>query len=315
MIKNVVLNTFHDMELERRRYLTYLSEGVFMFWSKELMDLMKELLLPQDLSIEELIEQWLNGTALFGTIIIDTYSSDEAKEIHDALDVVCNRKGYFSFDHYGLYCFWDFYSKEILYIGLTKNLRNRFAQHNGLSGTSSKGNKYKYIMDYFLVNERLGYSVLVQSPYEHRDELLDSKDDEIKKIEGALIEDFKLNNNRLPKWNYIGGSYYGRKPYLVNRYGNISDMLVGKQIGFLNAKSTLRELAQDDIKLSFESDLNIVRGRMYKYGESFEKAISKLMKFNDYFYRTGFLTAGYSNYRLNNLCKSSYLNKELFLEI
>jgi len=279
---------------------------------EELIELLKELQ-PQNMSIEEQIEQLLTGTVLFGTVIIDTYTADEAKDIFKALDIVCNRKGYFSFDHYGIYCFWDFYSKEILYMGLSNNLRTRFGQHNGLLGTSDKGNKYKYISDYFTNKERLGYTVLVQSPYEHNDEFLDNKDDEIRQIEGALIEDFKLNNNRLPKWNDIGGSTYGRKPNLVNRYGNICDMVVGKKIGFLNAKSTLRELAQDSIKLSFESDLNVIRGRMYKYGESFDEALNKLFKYNDFFYKKGLIAAGHSNYRLENLRNSSYLNKELII--
>lgn len=279
---------------------------------EDLVELLKELQ-PRNMSIEEQIEQLLVGTVLFGTIIIDTYSVDEAKDIFNALDIVCNGNGYFSFDHYGIYCFWDFYTKEILYIGLSNNLRTRFAQHNGLSGTSEKGNKYKYISDYFTNKERIGYTVLVQSPYEHNDEFLDSKNDEIKQIEGALLEDFKQNNNRLPKWNDIGGSVYGRKPYLVNRYGNISDMVIGKKIGYLNAKSTLRELAQDNTLLSFESDLNVIRGRMYKYGESFDEAINKLFKYNDFFYRKGLLSAGYSIYRLENLRNSSYLNKELII--
>ncbi|MDD3298576.1 MAG: hypothetical protein PHP19_06865 [Firmicutes bacterium] len=85
---------------------------------KEFIELLKELQ-PQNMSVEEQIKQLLTGTILFGTIIIDTYTVDEAKDIFYALDIVCNRKGYFSFDHYGIYCFWDFYSKEILYIGLS----------------------------------------------------------------------------------------------------------------------------------------------------------------------------------------------------
>lgn len=32
-------------------------------------------------------------------------------------------------------------------------------------------------------------------------------------------------------------------------------MIIGKQIGFLNAKSTLRELAKDEDKLAYENDL------------------------------------------------------------
>lgn len=265
------------------------------------------------MSIKDQIKQIINGTALFGTIIIDTYTVDEVKDVFNALDIVCNRNDCFAFDYYGIYCFWDFYTKEILYIGLSNNLRSRFAQHNGILGTSVKGNKYKYITEYFHQKERLGYTVLVQSPYEHNDKYLDSKDDEIKQIEGALIEDFKINNNRLPKWNDIGGSIYGRSPYLINRYGNIFEMIVGEKIGFLNAKSTLRELAEDDIKLAFESDLNVIRGRMYKFVESFNEAIEKLIKYNNYFCKKGSLVAKYSNYRFENLLNSSYIDKELVI--
>ena len=276
----------------------------------ELSDLLKELM-PEDMGVEEIIKQCLAGTNLFGTIIIDTYTHEETDDIYNALDIVCNRKGFFSFDHYGIYTFWDFDTKEILYIGLSKNIRNRFANHNGISGTSEKGNKYKYITEYFNNNERLGYTILVQSPFEHKDEFLDSKDDEIKQIEGALLEDFKNNFGRLPIWNDIGGSIYGRTPYMINRYGNIFDMIVGKTLDFMNAKSTLRELAKDLDKLAFESDLNVIRGRMYKYGESFEEAMEKLIKFNDYFISIGMLATKESNQRFEKLIESSYINKGL----
>lgn len=187
---------------------------------EEFIELLKEIM-PQNMDITEQIEQFLAGTNLFGTIIIDTFVIDEIRDIYNALDVVCNRKGFFSFDHFGVYIFWDYISKEILYIGLSDNIRRRFAQHNGLSGTSGKGNKYKYITEYFNEKERLGYTLLVQSPFDHKNELLDSKDDEIKIIEGALLEDFKLKYGRLPKWNNIGGSIYGRSSYMINRYGNV----------------------------------------------------------------------------------------------
>ncbi len=280
--------------------------------NNELSNLFKKLQ-PNNMSIEDQIEQLLTGTVLFGTIIIDTYSIDETKDIYDAMDIVCNRKNYFSFDHYGIYCFWDYYTKEILYIGLSNNLRSRFGQHNGLLGKKGKGNKYKYIKEYFKEKERLGYTLLVQSPYEHNDLFLDDKNDEIKQIEGALIEEFNIKNNRLPKWNDIGGSKVGRQPSYIKRYGSIFSMIVGEKIDFLNARSTLRELSQDVVLLSYESDLNIIRGRMYKYGESFDEAVEKLIQFNNFYYKSGALQAGYSNIRLMNIRNNSYINKNLVL--
>lgn len=52
---------------------------------------------------------------------------------------------------------------------------------------------------------------------------------------------------------------------------------------------------------------------MYKYGESFNEAIEKLMKFNEYFIKKGSFPATISNKRFKELQKSSYLNKELII--
>lgn len=262
--------------------------------------------LPNGKNIEETIKIVLNGTVLFGTLICDTYKFENRRQIYKALDIVCNRKGYFAFDHYGIYFFWNYYTKEILYIGISKNLRNRFAQHNGLVKASNKGNKFVHIKEYFTNNEVLGYSVLVQSPYEYKDSFLSDKDDEIREIEGALIQDYFNKHNELPKWNDIGGAVYARKPYSVNRYGSILNMVNASQIGYMNSKSTLRELSTDEVKLEYESDLNPIRARMYKYQETFDEALNKLIEFNNFWIELGFFSAKYSNYRFEMLVKSDY---------
>lgn len=63
----------------------------------------------------------------------------------------------------GIYCFWDYYAEEVLYIGLAGDLSERFKQHNWILPIK-EGSKQKQIENYFLKNERLGYTIFVQSP-------------------------------------------------------------------------------------------------------------------------------------------------------
>ena len=50
-----------------------------------------------------------------------------------------------------------------MYIGLASDLSERFKQHNGIL-PNKEGSKQKQIDDYFSKNERLGYTIFVQSP-------------------------------------------------------------------------------------------------------------------------------------------------------
>lgn len=100
------------------------------------------------------------------------------------------------------------------------------------SGTICQGSKQKQIEDYFSRNERLGYTIFVQSPLSqpltHRnreiyekfarqqnspveDMLSGQGRDDIKRVEGILIESFRKKYGHFPPWNNIGGSTKGQK--------------------------------------------------------------------------------------------------------
>lgn len=81
----------------------------------------KDMLLPKGKTVQQQVEEVMRGTNLFGTLVVDAYKEDEKEVIYKALDKVANKKDYYSFDSYGIYFFWDYYTKEILYIGLSKS--------------------------------------------------------------------------------------------------------------------------------------------------------------------------------------------------
>ncbi len=86
---------------------------------------------------------------MFGTIILDSYSNRETENLAAAIDDLCSPKDSYGWSSSGIYSFWDFETKEILYIGLASDLSNRFKQHNGLISESNRGNKYTEITNYF----------------------------------------------------------------------------------------------------------------------------------------------------------------------
>lgn len=234
-------------------------------------------------SVTENIENLLNGTNLFGTIIVDSYTKQEndISSIFTALSCVCHRLGKWSFDMYGVYFFWDFDTKEILYIGVTTNLTQRFGEHNGVLDVEGlKSTKYHEIQDYFKTKDRLGYSVFVQDPFRHDPSThYPDKKEEAFTIESAFLEEYRQKFSNYPIWNKIGGIKKGRSPEMMKRYGNIFDMVTLSRIGFLNAKSTLREIEKDEVKKAHEYHLNAVRSHMYKYGWTFSQSLSNLVKF------------------------------------
>lgn len=259
------------------------------------------------------IEQLLIGTDLFGTIIVDCYQEGEAELFYNLLNTVCNKQDIYSFDSYGIYFFWDFYTKEILYIGRTNNLRRRFGEHNDLlEENDPDGNKYQEICDYFKTKEKLGYSILVQSSFKHTEDLpFYTKSEEIGIIEGAILEEYRQKFSKYPSWNKTGGLKLGRRPAIIKRYGDIFEMVTLSEPSFLNAKSTLREMA-GHLNIKFiEYELNSIRSYMYKYGKDFDSAVEKLLKYYKFMHEKGFFGALEAYNTLEFLRKTDYLKKQI----
>lgn len=144
------------------------------------------------------------------TVIRDVYRSDERTGLRDALRSLLPVGGY-NWHPSGVYCFWDPDTRDVLYIGLAKDIERRFAQHNGLVGSAARGNKRKKIEEWFAEHPRLGYSIIVQSAAVVllEDFGLDTSSEIIAIGEGQLIEAHLQRFGVRPPWNAIGGSTYG----------------------------------------------------------------------------------------------------------
>jgi len=97
---------------------------------------------------------------MLATIILDAYKQTETYEMAEAI------KGITYLDCWssaGIYCFWNYYTKEVLYVGSSNDLFERFKQHNGLIKCNPRACKRKYIQEYFQNNEKLGYTIMLQS--------------------------------------------------------------------------------------------------------------------------------------------------------
>lgn len=101
---------------------------------------------------------------MLATIIIDSFTLGEAAQIADALDMLCAPDDTYGFASVGIYSFWSIPERDILYVGLAGDLRQRFRQHTGLISCDPDCCKRREIEEYFRDRPRLGYSVMVQSP-------------------------------------------------------------------------------------------------------------------------------------------------------
>ena len=179
---------------------------------------------------------------MFGTVIIDAYRENEKQQMADAIDDLCCPNDNYGWASAGIYCFWDYYTHEVLYIGLAGDLAERFMQHNGLLHVES-GSKEKQINEYFKSHELLGYSIFVQSPLSqplvHRnknqyekfakqinapvqDLLCEQGKNDIHRVEGILIEAYRGKHGDFPRWNRIGGDIEGQNRVLPNNYNIVN---------------------------------------------------------------------------------------------
>ncbi|WP_138993475.1 GIY-YIG nuclease family protein [Larkinella sp. C7] len=219
------------------------------------------------------------------TIILDAYEESEKKEIANAIDYICSPKDNYGWSSAGLYCYWNYYTKEILYIGIAVDLTRRFKEHNGFYKRINPNMcKIYQINNYFKEYRKIGFSIVVQSAllqpiissnraqYKYTNSLLnlESGISDIKIQEGALIELYKNINNSYPSWNKINGSINGQNrstmisPDIFKALANIYD-------DFLVAKSTLRELTTKPMLIAYEIWLHGYRMLSAFYGK--EKAI------------------------------------------
>ena len=237
---------------------------------------------------------------MFGTIIMDAYRKEEALQMAEAIDDLCSPNDSYGWASAGIYCFWDYYAQEVLYIGLAGDLSERFKQHNGILPIKD-GSKQKKIEEYFSRNDRLGYTIFVQSPLSqplvHRnkrmygefaeqnhapveDMLSEQGKDDIKIVEGILIEAYHRKFGHFPPWNKIGGSITGQ--------GRVQENNINIVLSFCNpdsynvnpllSRSTIRELSSHSDWAWYENYLHAVRMNMLMLGIEYEESLDFVRK-------------------------------------
>ncbi|SHK47591.1 hypothetical protein [Tepidibacter formicigenes] len=222
---------------------------------------------------------------MFGTIIVDAYKFDERVDMAEAIDYLCSPCDNYVWASAGVYCFWDYYKKKVLYIGLAADLSDRFRQHNGLRKVKSNSCKWAYIQDYFKSNDKIGYSILVQSPLSqpitHRNKkiyegFLDEEfsvenyvgqegEQNIKLVEGILIEAFRKIKGQIPVWNKIGGSIEGQARASFNSYSLVKGFMNIEPSPFIS-KCSIRELSDNPKYCWYENWLHGARMMMLSMG-------------------------------------------------
>ncbi|MDA2549671.1 GIY-YIG nuclease family protein [Bacillus cereus] len=249
---------------------------------------------------------------MFGTIIQDAYTKDETKQIAEALEDLCNPHQSYGWSSAGIYSFWNYTTKEVLYIGLAVDLLERFKQHNGIIRMEPKGCKFEKIQEYFKTQEKIGYSIFVQSSHhqpvtkknkaewERYDELqfpfTQYPKDDIKIAEGILIQTYKMHHGVLPPWNQVGGSKEGQKEAKAENY-IIVENLKYQNSSPLTARHTLREISKNATFLVFEEFLHAVRMKVLM-GMSFNNAL-ETFKIYDKFTYDRIIEEKYLNHNLS----------------
>ncbi|HAI93100.1 MAG TPA: hypothetical protein DCM21_11320 [Butyrivibrio sp.] len=239
---------------------------------------------------------------MFGTVIIDAYRKEETRELAEAIEDLCSPNDNYGWASAGIYCFWDYYAEAVLYIGLAGDLAERFRQHNGILPIK-EGSKQKKIEEYFSKNERLGYTIFVKSPLSqplvHRNKTLYEKfarqqntpvedllseqgRDDIKRVEGILIESFRRKYGHFPPWNNIGGSVAGQNRVMENNINIVKSFCTPDDyaINPIMSRSTIRELSQNPEWAWYENYLHGARMNLLMLGMEYNDALD-LINRND----------------------------------
>ncbi|NKR46522.1 GIY-YIG nuclease family protein [Rhodococcus hoagii] len=226
---------------------------------------------------------------MFGTVLYDEFTSEDSEKVADALEELCSPLDNYGWASVGVYMFskpatdsmLESWADHVLYVGLARDLPLRFRQHAGLLSCPASGCKRKNIAKWFGDNEKIRFSCFVQSPlnqsigHRRRDELnkhFDEENDDYfeedppygleaaSRLEGQLIETYRLEQGKRPPWNRRGGSKEGA----AIAAGGSGNALLAYMSGaapstLVLARRTIRELAADANAVDHETFLHAMR--------------------------------------------------------
>ncbi|TOQ67436.1 GIY-YIG nuclease family protein [Vibrio parahaemolyticus] len=223
---------------------------------------------------------------MLSTYIRDVYKESETQELADAIEDIASAIDTNGWASAGIYCFWNPENNEILYIGLARDLSNRFKEHNGLKACKESSCKKRQIREWFESHDYLGYSILVQSQLS-QPEIAINKDkivqplaaflydplDAISQTEGLLIETERRLNNGFYKWNKISGDSRGKEK-ARSEHTELTELFTNKRKDCFVAYNSIRQISADATIETFELYLHGVRQMMALGNWSFKKAWS-----------------------------------------
>ncbi|MFZ7131291.1 MAG: GIY-YIG nuclease family protein [Eubacteriales bacterium] len=237
---------------------------------------------------------------MFGTFILDAYVEEESTDIAVAIEDICSPNDNFGWASSGLYSFWDYYTKEIYYIGYSTDLHLRFMQHNGLIPVRDSVCKEEEICEYFKKNNKIGFSIFVQSPfsqprvYRNKSSIIVSDItneqnsfliNDLRIMEGSFISAYENVKGYLPEWNKIGGSPVGGKRTEGEIYEQMIERITGNLSDMLVARSSIRELSKNSKYEFYEVELHGVRSLMINFHLTFNQAIKEMLNINPFFFQ------------------------------
>lgn len=212
---------------------------------------------------------------MFGTVVHDVFEQTETAAVHRALEALCSPTTSFGWASVGIYCFFDpameayeVGHSNVLYLGLARDLPERFAQHVGLIKFSRDGCKVDNIEKWFEKHDRLGFSCFVQSPLAQVDTHRErhrfrraAHDEELPHgiasnppdglesaaiVEGQIIETHRLLHGKRPPWNKIGGNKEGAARAAEGTADGLLRLMDGRLDSLFRARLPLRLLAEHE---------------------------------------------------------------------
>ncbi|WP_149096183.1 hypothetical protein [Paenibacillus terrae] len=104
----------------------------------------------------------------------------------------------------------------------------------------------------------------------------DQSRQDIRTIEGILIESYRKKHKKLPLWNRMSGSLLGQKNASANNYELVKGFTTISDSPLLSRYS-LRELSAEPIYEGYENFMHSARILMLRYGITFDEALGHIV--------------------------------------